>query len=112
MRNGGPAGQGKSGPGGRGANPRAGRYQDSPGAPDLLPWPEEGDGSMGGQKKKDEAEGVETICRNRRALHEYEILDVLECGLVLTGTEVKSLRDGHAMLEDAYAKIEDGELWL
>src|SRR5262249_2492739 len=36
----------------------------------------------------------------------------LECGLVLTGTEVKSLRDGHAMLEDAYAKIEDGELWL
>src|SRR6478735_9001104 len=55
---------------------------------------------------------IRDVCRNRRASHEYEILDQLECGLVLTGTEVKSLRDGHAMLEDAYAKIEDGELWL
>jgi SsrA-binding protein len=52
------------------------------------------------------------ICRNRRAFHEYEVFDRLECGLVLTGTEVKSLRDGHANLEDAYAKIEDGEVWL
>jgi SsrA-binding protein len=52
------------------------------------------------------------ICRNRRAFHEYEVLDRLECGLVLTGTEVKSLRDGHANLEDAYAKIDDGEVWL
>ena len=52
------------------------------------------------------------VCRNRRAFHDYEILDRLECGLVLTGTEVKILRDGHASLEDAYAKIEGGELWL
>ena len=52
------------------------------------------------------------ICRNRRAFHEYEVFDRLECGLVLTGTEVKSLRDGHASLEDAYAKIERGEVWL
>ena len=55
---------------------------------------------------------IRVICRNRRALHEYEVFETLECGLVLTGTEVKSLRDGHASLEDAYAKIEDGELWL
>ena len=55
---------------------------------------------------------VRDVCRNRRALHDYEILDRLECGLVLTGTEVKSLRDGHAMLEDAYAKIDGGEVWL
>lgn len=52
------------------------------------------------------------ICQNRRARHEYEIFDALECGLVLTGTEVKSLRAGHASLEDAYARIDDGELWL
>jgi SsrA-binding protein len=55
---------------------------------------------------------IKDICRNRRAFHEYEVLDRLECGLVLTGTEVKSLRDGHANLEDAYAKIEDGEVFL
>jgi SsrA-binding protein len=55
---------------------------------------------------------IKDICRNRRAFHEYEVFDRLECGLVLTGTEVKSLRDGHANLEDAYAKIEDGEVFL
>src|SRR5215216_5006394 len=52
------------------------------------------------------------ICRNRRALHDYEIIDRIECGIVLVGTEVKSLRDGHANLEDAYARIDDGEVWL
>jgi SsrA-binding protein len=61
---------------------------------------------------KDEADGIKLICRNRRALHEYTISDTLECGLVLTGTEVKSLREGNGSLEDAYAKIEDGEVWL
>src|SRR5438309_10925969 len=62
--------------------------------------------------KKDDEPGVQPICRNRRALHEYEIFDTLECGLVLTGTEVKSLRDGAGSLDEAYAKIQDGELWL
>jgi SsrA-binding protein len=60
---------------------------------------------------KDE-DGIKPICRNRRAFHEYDVSDTLECGLVLTGTEVKSLREGSGSLEDAYAKIEDGELWL
>src|SRR6267154_2962385 len=67
---------------------------------------------MAHKPKKDEVDGIKIVCRNKRAFHEYEIFDTLECGLVLTGTEVKSLRDGHSLLEDAYAKIEDGELWL
>ncbi len=54
----------------------------------------------------------QNICRNRRAFHEYEIFDTLECGLVLVGTEVKSLRERAASLEDSYARVEDGELWL
>lgn len=62
--------------------------------------------------KKDEANGERPICRNRRAYHEYEVFDTLECGLVLTGTEVKSLRDGAGSLEDAYAKIQGREVWL
>jgi SsrA-binding protein len=64
--------------------------------------------------KKDGREdgAIQVICRNKRALHDYEILDRLECGLVLTGTEVKSLRDGSASLEDAYARIDNGEVWL
>jgi SsrA-binding protein len=61
---------------------------------------------------KQQDEGIKDICRNRRAFHEYEVLDRLECGLVLTGTEVKSLRDGHAGLEDAYARIDGREVWL
>ena len=66
----------------------------------------------GNNNKKKDDEDVKTICRNKRAFHEYEIFDTLECGIVLTGTEVKSLRDGSASLEDAYAKIDDGEVWL
>jgi SsrA-binding protein len=61
---------------------------------------------------KDEADGLKVVCRNRRAFHDYDVQDVLECGLVLTGTEVKSLRERSASLEDAYAKIEGGEVWL
>ena len=68
---------------------------------------------MSGNKKKDkDDEDVKHVCRNKRAFHEYEIMEKLECGIVLKGTEVKSLRDGSASLEDAYAKLEDGELWL
>lgn len=63
-------------------------------------------------KKDKQDEGLQVICRNRRATHEYEILDRLECGLMLQGTEVKSLRDGTASLEDSYAKVEGNEVWL
>ena len=64
------------------------------------------------RSEKSDGEGIQVICRNRRAFHQYSIFERLECGLVLTGTEVKSLRDGKASLEEAYAKIEDGEIWL
>src|SRR5437763_1028383 len=49
---------------------------------------------------------------NKRAFHDFEIMDRLECGIALVGTEVKSLRDGHANIEDSYARVEGGELWL
>ena len=52
------------------------------------------------------------IARNRRARHDYHIEDTVEGGLVLTGTEVKSLRAGRASLTDGFAQIEDGEVWL
>lgn len=49
---------------------------------------------------------------NRKARFNYEVLDTLETGLVLTGTEVKSLRDGHANIQESYASVEGGEFWL
>jgi SsrA-binding protein len=52
------------------------------------------------------------IARNRRARHDYHIEDVVEAGLVLTGTEVKSLRAGRASLADGFAQITGGEMWL
>ena len=64
---------------------------------------------MAGTKKQPD-EGIQLICRNKRAFHEYHISDTLECGIVLKGTEVKSLREGAANLEDSYAKIEGNEL--
>jgi len=53
-----------------------------------------------------------TIAVNRKARHDYEILDELECGIVLHGSEVKSIRDGLISLEESYAHLRDGELWL
>ena len=52
------------------------------------------------------------ICRNRRARHEYDILDELECGIALTGSEVKSARDHKVSIEEAYARVEGREVWL
>jgi SsrA-binding protein len=49
---------------------------------------------------------------NRKARFSYEILDTVEAGLVLTGTEVKSLRGGHANIQESYASLENGEIWL
>ena len=56
--------------------------------------------------------GRKVIAQNRKARHDYSIEDVFEAGLVLTGTEVKSLREGRATLTDGYAIVEDGEMWL
>ena len=66
----------------------------------------------GSKKKSKDEEEIQSICRNKRAFHEYEIFETLECGIVLTGTEVKSLREHAANLEDAFARIDGGELWL
>jgi SsrA-binding protein len=56
--------------------------------------------------------GEKLIADNRRARHDYELLDRFEAGLVLTGTEVKSLREGRASLAQAFADVRDGEVWL
>jgi SsrA-binding protein len=53
-----------------------------------------------------------TVAENRKARFSYEVLDTVEAGLVLTGTEVKSLRGGHANIQEAYASLEGGEIWL
>jgi SsrA-binding protein len=67
---------------------------------------------MAKKDKKEASDGTVNICRNRRATHDYEILDQIECGIVLVGTEVKSLRAGFANLDDAYARVDGGEAWL
>jgi SsrA-binding protein len=56
--------------------------------------------------------GNRVVATNRRARHDYEILDTFECGLVLSGSEVKSLREGRAQIADGYARVDEGELWL
>jgi SsrA-binding protein len=61
---------------------------------------------------KDTDESVELIARNKRARHDYEILDTWEAGIVLTGTEVKALREGRANLTDAFGIVKDGEVFL
>jgi SsrA-binding protein len=61
-------------------------------------------------KKRKAAPG--DVASNRYASYRYDLLDRLECGLVLQGTEVKALRDGSAQLKDGFASIRDGELWL
>ena len=53
-----------------------------------------------------------TVAENRKARFSYEVLDTVEAGLVLTGTEVKSLRQGQANIQDSYASVEGGEIWL
>ena len=55
---------------------------------------------------------VEQVAVNRRALHEYEVLELFEAGLALMGSEIKSIRQGRVQLREAYARPERGELWL
>lgn len=58
------------------------------------------------------AEGIKVIVENRKARHEYEILEDFETGVVLSGTEVKSLRQGKANLKESFARVKKGEIWL
>jgi SsrA-binding protein len=55
---------------------------------------------------------LKTVVSNRRALHDYEILERFEAGIVLTGSEVKSLRGGRGSLSEAYGRVQGGEVWL
>ncbi|MBZ8176934.1 SsrA-binding protein SmpB [Corynebacterium poyangense] len=67
---------------------------------------------MAKKKKKKSPPGGEIIASNRRARHDYNILDTYECGIVLVGPEIKSLRAGRASLAEAFATIDEGEVWL
>ncbi|MCB1451673.1 MAG: SsrA-binding protein SmpB [Nitratireductor sp.] len=64
------------------------------------------------QKKKTDSANGKLIADNRKARHNYEFIDSLEAGIVLTGTEVKSLRNGKANIAESYATEEEGEIWL
>ena len=67
------------------------------------------------KKKKTDSkigDGTRNIAENRRARHRFEVVDTLECGIALVGTEVKSLRNGKLSLDEAYARVRDGEVWL
>ncbi|MDD4267773.1 MAG: SsrA-binding protein SmpB [Pirellulales bacterium] len=73
--------------------------------------------ATGGKNKKKKAgpgknPNERVVSQNRKARHNYEILDTLECGIVLVGSEVKSLRAGKASLDEAYARVRAGEVWL
>jgi SsrA-binding protein len=61
---------------------------------------------------KADGEGRKIVASNRKARHDYEIVDTYECGIVLKGSEVKSLRAGQVQLKDAYAEFRGGDLWL
>ena len=62
--------------------------------------------------KKDKDKNEEVVCQNRKARHDYHILDSVEAGIVLVGHEVKSIREHHVSLDASYAYIVDGEVWL
>ena len=64
------------------------------------------------QKPRDVPAGASAIATNRRARHDYDVLDTLEVGLVLQGSEVKSLREGKVQLAESWARIDHGEMWL
>jgi SsrA-binding protein len=56
--------------------------------------------------------GDQLVISNRKARYDYHVLDTFECGIVLEGAEVKSIRNGRANLQDGYARVDDGEVWL
>ena len=64
------------------------------------------------EETQKERKADRTIVTNRRAFHEYFVLESLEVGIVLRGTEIKSLREGKVQMNEAYARIENGECWL
>ncbi|HUV58477.1 MAG TPA: SsrA-binding protein SmpB [Acidimicrobiales bacterium] len=64
-------------------------------------------------KRRDElGNGDRVVATNRRARHDYDIVETMECGIMLTGSEVKSLREGKAQIAESYARFDENELWL
>lgn len=63
------------------------------------------------EKKADDSK-QRIVTRNRKASHDYDLIDELDCGIVLMGSEVKSIRNGKITIDEAYARIQNGELWL
>ena len=64
------------------------------------------------KKKKQDDPNERVVAENRKARHKFAVLDSLECGLVLTGSEVKSLRSGNLSLDESYARVRESEVWL
>ena len=64
------------------------------------------------KKKENDDPNFRTVCQNRKARHNYVLMDELECGIALTGSEVKSIRNGKISIDEAYAQLDNGELWL
>jgi SsrA-binding protein len=75
-----------------------------------------GDGSvavaMARKSNNTKVKGPRPVAQNRKARHDYDVLETFEAGIVLAGSEVKSLRDGKAQLRDSFARVLDGELWM
>lgn len=64
------------------------------------------------KKSKTDDPNERVVSENRKALHNYTVLEALECGIVLVGSEVKSLREGRISLEEAYGRVKEGDVWL
>src|SRR3954467_13801442 len=75
-----------------------------------------GDGSvavaMARKSNNTKVKGPRPVAQNRKARHDYDVLETFEAGIVLAGSEVKSLRDGKAQLRDSFARVQDGEVWM
>lgn len=70
------------------------------------------DGSKSAKGKSSAAPTHKVVCDNRKARHKYDILDSMECGMILRGSEVKSLRDGKCQLDESYGRVKGETLWL
>jgi SsrA-binding protein len=68
--------------------------------------------AKGKKTKRNKDDGTTLIASYKRAYRDYDILDTYEAGMVLTGSEVKSLREGNAQIAEGYARVQDGEMWL
>ncbi len=81
-------------------------------APKPTPPPPRQKAAPPGKRKADDTAGERVVAENRKARHDYEILDTLECGIALVGSEVKSLRAGRMSLDEGYGRVEGDEVWL